>query len=143
ASAVYNFVHRVKSKQDDSYKWYFASAKLLYEQGKTVSDKILVAVNEVNAAGTIAHKINRVLDEGEWMKRNFAKFCRLSKREKQLLGMFAFGKTNTDIAEMLGLTILTVNTHRRNIKAKLGIKTFTEMYRFAVAFRGNAFNDCI
>lgn len=134
ASFIYNFAHRVKSKRDDSYKWYLASAKLLYEPGKTQSDKLLVVVNEVNTAGAIANKISRALDEGDWIRRNFAKYCRLSKREKQLLVMFALGKTNADIAGQLGLTILTVNTHRRNIKVKLEVKTFTEMYRFAVGF---------
>ncbi len=134
ASRIYNFAHRVKTMSDGSYKWYFASAKLLYTPGQDVSDKMLLIVNEVNSLGNIAKKINNVLEESDWMKANFKKLCRLSKREKEILGLLAGGYSTAQISDTYCLSKLTVSTHRRNIIEKLGVKTFAELYKFAVAF---------
>src|SRR6185312_14431906 len=134
ASHIYNFAHRVKTMSDGSYKWYFASAKLLYMAGQDVSDKMLLIVNEVNSLGNIAKKINSVLEESDWMKANFKKLCRLSKREKEILGLMASGQTSAQIADIYFISKLTVNTHRRNIGEKLEFKTFAELYKFAITF---------
>ncbi|MES2650991.1 MAG: LuxR C-terminal-related transcriptional regulator [Bacteroidota bacterium] len=134
ASGIYNFAHRVKTMSDESYKWYFASAKLLYTPGQHVSDKMLLIVNEVNSLGNIAKKINSVLEESDWMKANFKKLCRLSKREKEILGLLASGYSTAQISDAYCLSKLTVNTHRRNIIQKLEVKTFAGLYKFAVAF---------
>jgi DNA-binding CsgD family transcriptional regulator len=45
---------------------------------------------------------------------------KLTKREKQLLGMFSDGKTSTECAEELHISYFTVETHRKNIHHKLG-----------------------
>ena len=131
---VFNFVHRVKTMRDGSYNWYFASAKLLYEQGQPVSDKMLVIVNEVNSLGKVSRKINEVLDETDWMKANFSKFCRLTAREKEILALVAQGMSSIDISIKLQLSVLTVNTHRRNIGDKLDVKLFSGLHRFAVTY---------
>jgi len=133
-SGIYNFAHRVKAVSDAGYKWYFASAKLMYSPGHAVADKMLLIVNEVNSLGNIAKKINSVLEESDWMKQHFKKFCRLSKREKEIIGLLVSGKNSSQISEIFNLSRLTVNTHRRNIKQKLEIKTFSELYKFAVVF---------
>ncbi len=133
-SGIYNFAHRVEAVSNTGYKWYFASAKLMYSPGQPVADKMLLIVNEVNSLGNIAKKINSVLEESDWMKQHFKKFCRLSKREKEIIGLLVSGKNSSQISEIFNLSRLTVNTHRRNIKQKLEIKTFSELYKFAIVF---------
>jgi DNA-binding CsgD family transcriptional regulator len=44
-------------------------------------------------------------------------------REREILALLAEGSTDTQIAEMLGLSPATVQTHVRNAKAKLGART--------------------
>lgn len=134
SSKIYNFTHRVKTMSDASYKWYFASAKLLYEPNKTVANKMLLIVNEVNTLSNISEKINRVLDESDLMKKNFKKLCLLSKREKEIIGLLANGKSNADISNIFSLSLLTVKTHRRNIIQKLETSSFAQLYRFALLF---------
>ena len=51
----------------------------------------------------------------------------LTKRERQLLKLLAEGKTSTAIAEMLFLSPLTVNTHRRNLIAKFQVNNTVEL----------------
>lgn len=133
-AGIYNFVHRVKAQDESSYKWYFASAKLMYTPDQVESDNIILIVNEVNSLGTIAKKINSVLEESDWMKKNFTKFCRLTPKEKEIISLLVLGNNNAAISYILLISKLTVNTHRRNIKHKLEIKTFSELYKFAAAF---------
>lgn len=134
SSLVYNFVHMVKSKSDSTYKWYFASAKLLYDSGQTVASKILLIVNEVNTLNQIARKINSVLDETDWMKKHFQKFCLLTRREKEIIVLLIKGKTSSEISDILNICRMTVNTHRRNINEKLQITNFSGLYRFASVY---------
>lgn len=133
-SRIYNFAHRVKTLHDSSYKWYFASAKLMYTPGNLVADNVLLLVNEVDSAAHIAKKINNVLEESDWMKKHFKKFCQLTKREKEIITLVVSGKGSAAIGDALQITRLTVNTHRRNIAEKLQLKTVSALHRFATVF---------
>lgn len=133
-SRVFNFTHRVKPKGASTYNWYFGTAKLLYTPGGENSHKILLMVNDVNSLGAIAPKINILLEESDWVKKNFKKFSLLTKKEKDIITLLASGLSTKQIAETLCISRLTVNTHRRNITQKLELKSFALLYRFAVAF---------
>lgn len=47
---------------------------------------------------------------------------RLTKREKEILKLIAQGKTSVEIGEMLFVSPLTVETHRRNLMHKFKVK---------------------
>jgi len=134
STCVYNFAHRVKTQDESSYKWYFAAAKLLFTPDDVVSDKILLIVNEVNSMGYIAAKINSVLEEDDWMKKNFSKFCRLTKREKEIITLILTEKTSSEISDIFNISPFTVNAHRRNILEKLEINSISALYKFALVF---------
>lgn len=56
----------------------------------------------------------------------------ISKREQEIITMIAEGFTNTQIAEKLFISAHTVNTHRKNIMAKLGVKNTAGIVMYAV-----------
>ncbi len=56
----------------------------------------------------------------------------LSEREIQIIKMIAEGLTNAQIAEELFLSNHTINTHRKNILSKLGIKNTAGIVMYAV-----------
>jgi len=56
----------------------------------------------------------------------------ISQREKEVLKLVAMGMTNKEIAERLYISLHTVITHRRNITAKLGIKTIAGLTVYAL-----------
>lgn len=56
----------------------------------------------------------------------------LSERELGIVILIAEGLTNTQIAEQLFLSTHTVNTHRKNIMAKLGVKNTAGIVMYAV-----------
>ncbi|MDR1880528.1 MAG: LuxR C-terminal-related transcriptional regulator [Tannerellaceae bacterium] len=56
----------------------------------------------------------------------------LSAREIDVLQLIAAGCTNKDIADRLNISLNTVLTHRKNITAKLGIKTVSGLTFYAI-----------
>lgn len=56
----------------------------------------------------------------------------LSNRERELIQLLAEGKSASDIASMLHISIKTVETHRRNIMIKLDISTMAELIKYSL-----------
>ncbi len=56
----------------------------------------------------------------------------ISERENEIITLIAEGLTNTQIAEQLYLSNHTINTHRKNIMAKLGVKNTAGIVMYAV-----------
>jgi DNA-binding NarL/FixJ family response regulator len=56
---------------------------------------------------------------------------RLTTRERETLRMLAAGASTTDVAEALGISPLTVQSHVKNILAKLGVHSKVEAVRLA------------
>jgi DNA-binding NarL/FixJ family response regulator len=64
----------------------------------------------------------------------------LSDREIEVLQLLGSGKSTQEIAAMLHLSQKTVETHRLNVKQKMGLKTSAELTRFAVDWVGKQTN---
>jgi DNA-binding NarL/FixJ family response regulator len=60
----------------------------------------------------------------------------LTAREQEVLRHIASGQSNKQIARDLDLSVRTVESHRLNIKRKLGIEGQAELIRFAVQRAG-------
>jgi DNA-binding NarL/FixJ family response regulator len=59
-------------------------------------------------------------------------FDRLSKREREIIQLLAEGKTNKQVAHMLGIGIRTAETHRAVITRKLHLDSFAALVRYAI-----------
>jgi len=56
----------------------------------------------------------------------------LTTREQTILLQLAQGQSNREVAEVLEISVRTVETHRKNIKRKLGISTTAGLTRYAL-----------
>jgi two-component system response regulator NreC len=56
----------------------------------------------------------------------------LSDRELEVLKQIALGHTNAEIAELLSLSVRTVESHRAHIQRKLGLGKRSELVRYAL-----------
>jgi DNA-binding CsgD family transcriptional regulator len=56
----------------------------------------------------------------------------LTEREREVLVLIGKGLQSKEISEILGITVLTVNTHRRNIRHKTGIRTTAGLIRASI-----------
>lgn len=59
-------------------------------------------------------------------------FNKISKKEREILQLIAEGEKTRDIAEKLGVSIKTIETHRRNIMKKLNIFNVAGLTKFAI-----------
>ena len=56
----------------------------------------------------------------------------LTKREYEILGLVASGRTNKELAEMLFISVKTVETHKTNILEKLGLRNTADLVKYAI-----------
>ena len=56
----------------------------------------------------------------------------LTPREREILQLVVEGKSNKEVANMLNLSVYTVETHRSNIMEKLNLKGVPELILYAV-----------
>ncbi len=81
---------------------------------------------------TIVSKLTEVIDPAARHSNSSIISNELSEREKTILKYVAKGFTNKEIAAKLFLSTHTVMTHRKNITAKLGIKTISGLTVYAI-----------
>ncbi len=61
-------------------------------------------------------------------------FERLSPREREIMQLFAEGKTRAEIAEVLSISVKTVDRHKENLKDKLALKNDEQIACMAQKF---------
>jgi DNA-binding NarL/FixJ family response regulator len=59
-------------------------------------------------------------------------FSVLTNREREVLQLMAEGKTTSQIAEHLHISVKTVETHRQQVMHKLGIHSVAELTKYAI-----------
>ena len=103
-----------------------------YLTKESASSELIAAVRKVYRGGKyisthLAEKIAFALDaDSEKMLHET-----LSDREYQVLYMIASGKTVTEIAQGLNLSVKTISTYRARILEKMNMKTNAELTRYA------------
>lgn len=88
---------------------------------------IITAIDTVMAGG-----IYYSAGLAKQLSRPMAPSLLLTAREREVLRCIATGKSNKHIARDMNLSVRTVETHRLNIKRKLGIEGQAELIRFAL-----------
>ncbi|MBW2062497.1 MAG: response regulator transcription factor [Deltaproteobacteria bacterium] len=63
---------------------------------------------------------------------DFTIAAKLTPREREVLQLLAEGKRSMAVAELLHLSVKTVQTHRRNIMDKLDLHSLPELTRYAI-----------
>jgi len=57
---------------------------------------------------------------------------RITPRQTEVVRLLAEGKTNKEVALALGISVKTAETHRTQIMHKLGLKSFSDLVKYAV-----------
>lgn len=107
----------------------FAEANVEGYLTKTTSSADLVENLKKVMAGDKIISVDRKQKESN-VKDFFALKHQLTKREYQIVLGLKEGKTTEQLAQHLGLSYLTVETHRKNINAKLKLNSKHEFYEF-------------
>ncbi len=109
-----------------------------YVLKRAADTELLSAIRAVHEGGMYLHPAHaHMLLEGargdeESTEAKTGKRVRLSNREQQVLKLVAFGYTNKQIANNLGLSVKTVEEYRARMQRKLEIKGRAELVRYAL-----------
>ena len=80
---------------------------------------------------SIAEKLINVLDQDSEKQLHE----QLSDREFEVLKLIAAGKSVSDIATMLSLSVTTVSTYRARILSKMNMKTNADLIMYAIEYK--------
>lgn len=102
-------------------------------------------VVKTQAATDLVHAIHDVADGGTYVSPRISRAVidafvtgtalppePLTLREREVLVLVAEGKATKEIAELLGVSVKTVETHRAHIMNKLGIHEAANLVRYAI-----------
>lgn len=131
---IISLFQQVRPSPEHQFSWHISGIKIIMKDDNGVPILLMTVAIPIDAMHELAQKAQRVLDENNFLKRNQPIFQSLTKRELELLKLFAKGLTNENIARQLFISEETVATHRKNIKRKLGCKTNYDCTYFAQAF---------
>ncbi|UWU24708.1 response regulator transcription factor (plasmid) [Rhizobium sp. CB3060] len=93
------------------------------------TDEIVLAIETVAEGGTyFSSGVVDVLME----RKSGNDTDSLTPRERDILGLIVSGRSNKEMAEALGITPATAETHRKNVKKKLNIATTAGLIRYAL-----------
>jgi two-component system, NarL family, invasion response regulator UvrY len=99
---------------------------------ETATEELLVAIHRILGgkkyiSDSVAEKLAAVNDQGARAAHEF-----LSDREMQVLQEIASGKTVSEIAEEISLSVNTISTYRTRLLEKLSLNNNAELTRYAI-----------
>ena len=98
------------------------------------SAQLVNAIRKVAGGGAyISAEVAEQLALGAMPGAQAAPHETLSDREFQVFRLIAEGKSVSDIAERLNLSVKTVSTHKANLMQKMSMSTTGEIIRYAIA----------
>lgn len=99
-------------------------------------EELLTAIRQVYHGGTYFSKDIDILSDNDFRLTltvdEHNPDAILSKREIEILTLICREFSNSEIAEKLFLSVSTIETHRKNIIAKLGVNNTVGLVRFAL-----------
>ncbi len=107
-----------------------------YLTKESASRQLVEAIRKVAGGGAfISSAVAEQLALGAMPDSQGPLHASLSDREFQVFRMLAEGKSISDIAERLNLSVKTVSTHKANILHKMNMGTSGDLIRYAIANR--------
>jgi DNA-binding NarL/FixJ family response regulator len=107
-----------------------------YLTKESASRQLVEAIRKVASGGAfISSEVAQQLALGAMPDAKGALHEALSDREFQIFRMIGEGKSISDIAERLNLSVKTVSTHKANILQKMNMTTQAELIRYAITHR--------
>jgi DNA-binding NarL/FixJ family response regulator len=107
-----------------------------YVLKKSAGAELANAIRAVNRGGLVLDPevARTAMEEGGPAASGAATdpYDTLTDREKQVLKLVAEGRSNKEVAEVLGISVKTAMSHREHVMEKLGVHNRTELVRFAI-----------
>ena len=122
--STYNEGHLIDKAKQVGVNGYILKNSSRDELLQTIS----LVMNNKTSFPYLEPKEENIFDKED----HFLKQFNLTKRETEIISLLKNSCTNHEIADKLFLSIYTVETHRKNIMQKLGLKTPTALMKFMI-----------
>jgi Response regulator containing a CheY-like receiver domain and an HTH DNA-binding domain len=124
-------IYRIRPKNSTQYHWLYNQTIVIgfFEDGSP--KKSLSVAMEISEVMHTDNQLSNALKEIARLK-NELRLSHLTKREKEVLGLIAKGKTDKEIASELFISITTAKKHRTNLIVKTEVKNTAELVAFAM-----------
>lgn len=129
-----SFFQQVRTSETGEWEWYLTSMKVLTNDEEGLPLLTISFAIPIDPKDHVTKKVNRLLEDNNFLRSHYTQFSKLSKREREILKHVASGKTSGDISNELFISEMTVETHRKNIKRKLNVRSTVEIQQYARAF---------
>jgi DNA-binding NarL/FixJ family response regulator len=106
-----------------------------YVLKKSAGAELAQAIRSVHAGGLVLDpEVARTAmsESGQAAQGQADPYETLTDREKQVLKLVAEGRSNKEVAELLGISVKTAMSHRERVMEKLKLHNRTELVRFAL-----------
>ena len=131
---IISFFQQVRLKSSDTWTWFMTTGKIFLFDLEGQPLLTITTAFPINPEHQITTKVARLLEENNFLRKNNQSFSKLSKREKEVLKLMAFGMGSQEMAEKLFISVNTIKTHRKKVLQKLEIKNSFELNEYARAF---------
>lgn len=108
-----------------------------YVPKRAAPDDLITAIHAAHRGEMYIYPSLAKLLVGDFLSRSGEDGARaaingLTPREGEVLSHLAEGKTNDEIADVLGISVHTVARHRENLMGKLGLHSRSELVKYAI-----------
>lgn len=115
---------------DGEFMWFYTVARIFrYDPTQDIFEVLGVTLN-LSEELTYGKNLKLFAQE-KLQKTNHKNIGRITPREREIVKYISNGFKMREIAELLGLSIHTVNNHRKNILIKLELKNLASLATFA------------
>lgn len=130
---VFGHIQKIRKSPAQPYRFFICTTRVLPQWNCYVTDYVPGDLFGLKSEGIGA--INNCMD---FIHTNQNKFSSLTPREKEIAHLIGMGKTRSEISNMLFISKLTLDNHRKHIRQKTGAQTTAELLHFIQIF--DAFN---
>jgi DNA-binding CsgD family transcriptional regulator len=128
--AEYGGIFRAKHKNKKEYKWFTGWAKAFRKNPQGDVQDILCVDVDLSPRMNTEKQLVAALQEN-LKHKNKLLIKALRKRELEVLKLICQGMSSKLIADKLSISFHTVQSHRKNLQAKLGTGSVAELVSFA------------
>lgn len=131
---IVSFFQQVRTGPDGAFELYLSTVKVLAQDSVGRPLLLICFSCPIDRESHVTSKVQRLLDENNFLRRHSATFALLTRREREVLRHMALGHSAPDTAKLLHMSVQTAETHRRNIRQKLNASSAFELGQYARAF---------
>jgi len=131
---IITYFQQVRYREHLDWTWHMSSTRIFFRDEQNKPLYTITMSFPIDAMHHMVNKAGKLLDENNFLRQNHHRYCRLSKREREVLKHMALGKSSSETANELFISLGTVDTHRKNIRKKLETKSYFELSQYARSF---------